>query len=165
MISSSSRGGWHCHCVLSIVLVLSVIGGCSGIQHVVGDDRGWSWDSSSDPIRFNLWAARKVFRVGDNLWFAYASASQNVVEVKSHDEWVSCNVSNPIRLYNAGVDSVPLVDVGTRYFASGKMEDCLQNGMKLHINVLPSDTKTTTVPSHSHLTAQAPTSSAMSISI
>jgi hypothetical protein len=57
-----------------------------------------------------------------------------VIELNSKEEWEACDVSNPIRVYNGGVDSVPLVHVGTRYFSSRRVEDC-QNGMKLHINV------------------------------
>lgn len=102
---------------------------CSAVEHVVGDDRGWAPHSD-----FYAWASGKIFHVGDNLWFAYASGEQSVIELKSKEEWEACNVSNPIRLYNGGVDSVPLVHVGTRYFSTRRVEDC-QNGMKLRINV------------------------------
>lgn len=102
---------------------------CSAVEHVVGDDRGWAPHSD-----FHGWASRKTFRVGDNLWFAYASGDQSVIELKSKEDWEACDISNPIRIYNRGIDTVPLVNVGTRYFSSRKVEDC-QNGMKLRINV------------------------------
>ncbi|XP_057823004.2 early nodulin-like protein 2 [Cryptomeria japonica] len=104
--------------------------GCSAEQHVVGDDRGW--DPASD---FKGWASRKIFHVGDNLWFAYASSQQSVLELKSREEFENCDVSNPIKLYDGGLDAVPLIEMGDRYFTSGNAEDC-QCGMKVHINVL-----------------------------
>ncbi|GLJ38782.1 hypothetical protein SUGI_0790660 [Cryptomeria japonica] len=104
--------------------------GCSVEQHVVGDDRGW--DPASD---FKGWASHKIFHVGDNLWFAYASSQQSVLELKSREEFENCDVSNPIKLYDGGLDAVPLIEMGDRYFTSGNVEDC-QHGMKVHINVL-----------------------------
>lgn len=102
---------------------------CSAVEHVVGGDRGWAPKSD-----IHGWASRQTFYVGDNLWFAYASGEQNVIELKSQEELEACNISNPISIYNAGLDSVPLLHVGTRYFTCKRVEDC-QNGMKLHINV------------------------------
>jgi hypothetical protein len=112
-----------------VMMMLMNMEECSAVQHLVGDDKGWDPHSN-----FHGWASRKIFRVGDNLWFAYASGDQSVLELKSRDEWEACDISNPIRLYKGGVDSVPLANVGSRFFSSGRVEDC-QNGMKLHINV------------------------------
>ncbi|GLJ15773.1 hypothetical protein SUGI_0259720 [Cryptomeria japonica] len=111
--------------------------GCKAAEHVVGADRGWDPQSAHN---FQEWASSKIFRVGDNLWFAYSSAVQSVAEVNSREEWETCDVSNPIRLYKGGLDSVPLHSEGSRYFVSGRAEDCLKNGMKLHINVVPFNT-------------------------
>ncbi|GLJ34872.1 hypothetical protein SUGI_0702100 [Cryptomeria japonica] len=44
-------------------------------------------------------------------------------------------MSNLIKLYDGGLDAVPLIEMGDRYFTSGNAEDC-QCGMKVHINVL-----------------------------
>ncbi|GLJ15755.1 hypothetical protein SUGI_0259280 [Cryptomeria japonica] len=104
--------------------------GCSAEQHVVGDDR--EWDLLSD---FKGWASRKIFRVGDNLWFAYASSQQSVIELKGREEFENCDVSNPIKLFNGGLDAVPLIEMGDRYFTSGNAEAC-KRGMKVHINVV-----------------------------
>lgn len=102
---------------------------CSAVQHVVGEDRGWDPSYSN----FQGWASGKIFQVGDNLWFAYASAQQNVLELKSQEELEKCDLSNPTKLYNGGLDAVALVKTGNRYFSSGRVEDC-RNGMKFHIN-------------------------------
>ncbi|XP_059064561.1 mavicyanin-like [Cryptomeria japonica] len=104
--------------------------GCFIEQHVVGDDRGW--DPASD---FKGWASRKIFYVGDNLWFAYASSQQSVLELKSREEFENCDVSNLVKLYDGGLDAVSLIEMGDRYITSGNVEDC-QHGMKVHINVL-----------------------------
>ncbi|GLJ42316.1 hypothetical protein SUGI_0876120 [Cryptomeria japonica] len=104
--------------------------GCSVEQHVVGNDRGW--DPASN---FKGWASRKIFHDGDNLWFAYASSQQSVLELKSREEFENCDVSNPIKLYDGGLDVVPLIEMGDRYFTSGNAKD-YQCGMKVHINFL-----------------------------
>ncbi|GLJ37350.1 hypothetical protein SUGI_0757840 [Cryptomeria japonica] len=120
------------YCLIFMVMGFTFMNmmGCSVEQHVVGVDRGW--DPASD---FKGWASRKIFHVGDNLWFAYASSQQSVLELKSREEFENCDVSNPIKLYDGGLDAVPLIEMGDRYFTSGNGEDC-QRGMKVHINVL-----------------------------
>ena len=58
------------------------------------------------------------------------------MEVKSKEEYEACDVSNPIRMYTNGLDSVSLEEEGIRYFASVKPENC-KNGLKLHVAVQP----------------------------
>ncbi|GLJ37426.1 hypothetical protein SUGI_0760370 [Cryptomeria japonica] len=58
-----------------------------------------------------------------------------ILELKSREEFENCDVSNPIKLYDGGLDAVPLIEMGDRYFTSGNAEDC-QRGMKVHINFL-----------------------------
>ncbi|GLJ46192.1 hypothetical protein SUGI_0972990 [Cryptomeria japonica] len=69
------------------------------------------------------------------LGFAYASSQQSILELKSREEFENCDVSNPIKLYDGGLDVVPLIEMGDRYFTNGNAKDC-QCGMKVHINVL-----------------------------
>ncbi|GLJ21279.1 hypothetical protein SUGI_0390780 [Cryptomeria japonica] len=132
------------YCLIFMVMGFTFMNmmGCSAEQHVVGDDRGW--DPTSN---FKGWASRKIFHVGDNLyirldlspcltpWFSYASSQQSVLELKSREEFENCDVRNPIKLYDGGLDAVPLIEMGDRYFTNGNAEDC-QRGMKVHINVL-----------------------------
>ncbi|XP_030533248.1 uclacyanin 1-like [Rhodamnia argentea] len=120
--------------VLAAVLVLvSLNAGWVGAQvhHVVGGDRGW--DASN---AVGSWSSGRVFRVGDNLWFAYSAAQESIVEVASREEYESCDVSNPIRMYSDGLDSVSLEEQGVRYFASSREESC-KSGLKLHVEVQP----------------------------
>ncbi|XP_010270093.1 PREDICTED: mavicyanin-like [Nelumbo nucifera] len=120
--------------MLLLVLISVSAGGrwvVAQVHHVVGDDRGW--DSSSD---IGAWSSGRIFRVGDNLWFAYSIAQESIVELRSKEELESCDVSNPIRMYTNGLDSVSLDVEGTRYFTSGRPENCKQ-GLKLNVEVLP----------------------------
>ncbi|GLJ41694.1 hypothetical protein SUGI_0862960 [Cryptomeria japonica] len=55
--------------------------------------------------------------------------------LESREEFENCDVSNPIKLYDGGLDAVPLIEMGDRYFTSGNAEG-RQHGMKVHINVL-----------------------------
>ncbi|KAF5472711.1 hypothetical protein F2P56_009405 [Juglans regia] len=101
------------------------------VHHVVGDDRGW--DPASD---LSSWSSGKTFRVGDKIWFTYSSAKESIAEVKSKEEYEACDVSNPIKMYTDGLESISLDGEGVRYFASSKAESC-RNGLKLHVEVLP----------------------------
>ncbi|MCL7032342.1 hypothetical protein MKW94_029401 [Papaver nudicaule] len=101
-------------------------------QHVIGEDRGW--DPASDVAS---WASGKVFSVGDSLWFSYSAAQEVVAELGSKEEFETCDVSNPIRMYTDGLNSVNLDGEGSRYFVSGMPESC-KDGLKLHVHVVPS---------------------------
>ncbi|XP_047311338.1 early nodulin-like protein 2 [Impatiens glandulifera] len=100
-------------------------------NHVVGADRGW------DPAtKLSGWSSGRTFRVGDKIWFAYSVVSESMVELGSKEEYELCDLSNPIRMYTDGLNSVSLEEEGARYFVSGKTESC-KNGLKLHVVVEP----------------------------
>ncbi|XP_038983905.1 uclacyanin 1-like [Phoenix dactylifera] len=110
------------------------IGRCEaaeGVDHVVGGDQGW--DAASDVA---AWSIDRVFRVGDNIWFAYSATRESIIELASKEEFESCELDKPIRMYTSGLDRVSLDGAGARYFSSGKLESC-QNGLKLHAEVVP----------------------------
>ncbi|GLT46692.1 hypothetical protein SLA2020_204340 [Shorea laevis] len=118
------------------LMALVVLGGKSaGAQkhHVVGGDRGW--DPSCD---IAAWSSGRTFRVGDKIWFSYSVAQESVAELKSKEEYESCNVSNPIRMYTDGISSFSLDGEGIRYFSSSKPESC-KNGLRLRVEVVPRD--------------------------
>uniref|UniRef100_A0A5B7A0F5 Putative Copper binding protein 9 n=1 Tax=Davidia involucrata TaxID=16924 RepID=A0A5B7A0F5_DAVIN len=119
---------------IALVVILVAIGGKwvgAQVHHVVGGDRGW--DPSSD---VGSWSSGRIFRVGDKIWFAYSAAQESILELGSVEEYLSCDLSNPIRMYTEGLDRVALDGEGVRYFASGKHESC-KNGLKLHVDVQP----------------------------
>lgn len=70
--------------------------------------------------------------------FAYSAAEESLMELQSKEEYESCDLSNPIRMYVNGLDRVSLDGEGTRYFSSGKLENC-RKGLKLHVDVMPGD--------------------------
>ncbi|KDP37784.1 hypothetical protein JCGZ_06463 [Jatropha curcas] len=101
------------------------------VHHVVGDDRGW--DPSSDVAS---WSSGKTFRVGDKIWFAYSTAHGKIAELGTKEEFESCDVRNPIKLYNDGLFNIVLDGEGIRYFVSSNLESC-KKGLKLPVEVIP----------------------------
>ncbi|VFQ58996.1 unnamed protein product [Cuscuta campestris] len=128
--------------VAALLAVAAIMGGgrwWSGVaaeehRHVVGGDRGW--EVSND---IASWSSGRTFTVGDSLWITYSAAQENVVELGSREEYISCDLSNPIKMYTDGLDQIPLEGEGTRYFASGNPESC-KNGLKFPVIVLPQTT-------------------------
>ncbi|GFZ03296.1 hypothetical protein Acr_15g0019040 [Actinidia rufa] len=119
-------GGSSVKVLMALVVVSATIGGewvvNAQVHHVLGGD------PASDS-----WSSGRIFRVGDKIWFTYSDAQDNIVELKSKEEYEACDVSNPIRMVTDGVD---LVEEGIRYFASVKPESC-KSGVKLHVEVQP----------------------------
>ncbi|KAK9706341.1 hypothetical protein RND81_07G117500 [Saponaria officinalis] len=120
--------------VLIVMMVLFVHGGTwaeAQVHHVVGDDRGWDLASN-----IASWADGRTFTVGDFLWFAYSGGldRDNVVELRSKEEFESCDVSNPIVMLTEGIDKISLQEEGHRYFASSNIDNC-KKGLKLPVEV------------------------------
>uniref|UniRef100_A0A2N9IW17 Phytocyanin domain-containing protein n=1 Tax=Fagus sylvatica TaxID=28930 RepID=A0A2N9IW17_FAGSY len=78
-------------------------------------------------------------RVGDKIWFTYSAAQESIIELKGKEEYESCDISNPIKMYTDGLDGISLDGEGIRYFVSSKPESC-KNGLKLHVEVVPEGT-------------------------
>ncbi|XP_073010838.1 cucumber peeling cupredoxin-like [Typha latifolia] len=106
-------------------------GATKGVHHVVGGDPGWGAATN-----IASWSVDKVYKVGDSLWFTYSATGEYIAEVESREEFESCELHNPIRMYTEELNEVSLVDEGSRYFVSSKPELC-EKGVKLHVEVLP----------------------------
>ncbi|CAH9125532.1 unnamed protein product [Cuscuta epithymum] len=106
-------------------------------HYVVGGDRGWE---TSNFVHNNYLSnsSPRIFRVGDVIWFTYSAAQDNIVEVGSLEEYESCDLTNPIRMYTDGLNKISLDGEGIRYFTSGNIENC-RNGLKLPVYVQPRD--------------------------
>ena len=119
--------------VLVVLLVVCVgIGGKwvgAQVHHVVGGELGWHPEAD-----LTSWSSGRPFIVGDKLWFSYSPAQESVVELQSLEEYLSCDLTNPIRMYTDGMSKVPLEEEKVRYFVSGTLKSC-KNGLK--IQVLP----------------------------
>ncbi len=71
--------------------------------------------------------------------FTYSAAQESIIELKGKEEYESCDISNPIKMYTDGLDGISLDGEGIRYFVSSKPESC-KNGLKLHVEVVPEGT-------------------------
>lgn len=92
--------------------------------------------------------------------FAYSGGldRDNVVELRSKEEFESCDVSNPIGMLTEGIDKISLQVEGNRYFASSNIEGC-KMGLKLPVEVKSKstlDSSTTTTTKQSGFFAQEP---------
>ncbi|XP_054779177.1 blue copper protein-like [Prosopis cineraria] len=116
---------------LLVISATAVVAGAANVHHVVGGDRGW--DPSSD---LSAWSSARTFRVGDEIWFSYSATEGVIAEVKSKEEYESCDSGNPINMYTDGLHAIPLEKEGIRYFLSTEPQHC-NNGLKLHVQVQP----------------------------
>ncbi|XP_015166401.1 basic blue protein-like isoform X1 [Solanum tuberosum] len=103
------------------------------VHHVVGEDRGW--DPSTDVAS---WYSQRVFRVGDKIWFTYSTTQESLVELRNEEDFTSCDLSNPIKMYTDGLDTISLEGEGIRYFVSGNTESC-KNGLKIPVKIQPKE--------------------------
>ncbi|TMW95709.1 hypothetical protein EJD97_008457 [Solanum chilense] len=121
--------------VVAIVFtaVATVVVAGDPVHHVVGEDRGW--DPSTD---ITSWYSQRVFRVGDKIWFTYSTTQESLVELRNEEDFTSCDLSNPIKMYTDGLDTISLEGEGIRYFVSGNTESC-KNGLKIPVKIQPKE--------------------------
>ncbi|KAK1403133.1 Copper binding protein 1 [Heracleum sosnowskyi] len=100
------------------------------VHHIVKGEAGWE---QFFELGFKS-SELMMFKVGDHIWFR--NAQEGIVELQSRKEYLSCDVSNPIKMYTDGPDKISLDQQGVRYFASGNPREC-KNGLKLHVEVHP----------------------------
>ncbi|KAL7088570.1 hypothetical protein ACP275_13G135500 [Erythranthe tilingii] len=121
---------------VALVVVALSSGGGAGVSaqthHIVGGGGGWG-----PAFNVSSWLSGRVFKVGDKIWFNYSGTEDSIVELQNMEEFVSCNFTNPIRMYTDPTSHVSLEEEGVRYFASGNQESCT-NGLKLPVPIQPS---------------------------
>ncbi|PIN21341.1 hypothetical protein CDL12_05977 [Handroanthus impetiginosus] len=117
--------------VFLVVVALTGTRVSAETHHVVGDELGWG-----PALDVNSWLAGRVFRVGDKILFKYSETEDGVVELKGLEEFLSCNLTNPIRMYTDRENHIPLEKEGVRYFTSANPENC-KSGLKLPVPVQP----------------------------
>ncbi|KAI5427717.1 blue copper protein [Lathyrus oleraceus] len=98
---------------------------------VVGDEKGWTVG-----VDYQVWAANKLFHLGDTLTFKYVAGKDSVVRVNGSD-FQSCSVPWAAPVLGSGHDTVVLTTYGRRWYISGFANHC-KNGQKLLITVVPS---------------------------
>ncbi|KAL8469104.1 hypothetical protein ACS0TY_032082 [Phlomoides rotata] len=130
-----------------VVAALTAVGVSAQTHHVVGGDNGWGPD-----LDVSSWVSGRVFSVGDKIWFKNSGSEDTIMEVGGVEEFVSCNLTNPLRMYTDPINDVVLEKEGIRYFVSGNPEMC-KNGLKLPVPVHPSsEFDPDFEPGHGHIT-------------
>ncbi|CAK8531316.1 unnamed protein product [Lathyrus sativus] len=146
-------GGIIVFAVVAVVAAMTMsidVAAAGEVNHVVGGDHGW--DPTSDIL---YWSSDRIFRVGDQIWFTYSAAQGLIAELKSREEYESCNMSNPIMMYTEGLHTVPLEKEGMRYFVSTDSQNC-ENGLKLRVEVQPKDSGSRALPVTQTVVADGP---------
>lgn len=164
-------------------MTMSIDVAAAEVNHVVGGDHGWDPTSdvlywSSDRIfrvgdqicmSFILFSILFLFMVHRSFHkmityflhfivstgFTYSAAQGLIAELKSREEFESCNISNPIMMYTEGLHTVPLEKEGMRYFVSTDSQNC-NNGLKLHVEVQPKDSGSRALPVAQTVVADGP---------
>ncbi|KAJ8561159.1 hypothetical protein K7X08_027349 [Anisodus acutangulus] len=130
----------------------------------------WKTDSwkvpSSESDSLNRWAEKSRFLIGDSLVWKYDGKTDSVLEVNKRD-YVTCNTSSPIAVYNDGNTKIVLDHSGAYYFTSGAKGHCEQ-GQKLIVVTLSENNMRKFMapapsPAESEGPAMAPTSSAATL--
>lgn len=85
-------------------------------------------------VKICIYVCRKMLMFSP--FAGFRNAQEGIVELQSRKEYLSCDVSNPIKMYTDGPDKISLQEEGIRYFASGNPREC-KNGLKLHVEVHP----------------------------
>lgn len=109
-----------------------------------------------------IWYVFPKFSHYGSAGISYTTAQGIIMELQSKEEYDSCDVTNPIKMYTEGVDSISLEREGIRYFVSSEPENC-NKGLKLHVEVLPmNNTNPSVIANNTKLEAEGPSSSASS---
>lgn len=103
-------------------------------EHVVGDTEGWKIPSY--PEFYSDWASKRIFSMGDILYFNFLDDEHDVAEV-SRDAYDDCNTTVVNVIISDGPGSIELARYGPRHYISTVHDDCKLN-MKFFIYVPPS---------------------------
>ncbi|CAN8252427.1 unnamed protein product [Cochlearia groenlandica] len=104
----------------------------SAEDYDVGDDTEWTRPAGID--FYTTWAARKTFRVGDELEFEFAAGRHDVAEV-TKEAYEKCDKAKPISHMTMSPVKIMLNITGPRYFICTVADHC-RFGQKLAIDVV-----------------------------
>ncbi|XP_058781006.1 early nodulin-like protein 14 [Vicia villosa] len=107
-----------------------------------GKPDAWKVPSESDSL--NKWAESVRFNIGDHLIFTYEAGKDSVLEV-SKENYMSCNTSGAIKMYNDGKTKVRFDLSGPYYFISGEKGHC-EKGEKVTVVVISPRSPRSDVP-------------------
>ncbi|KAF8769241.1 hypothetical protein HU200_006748 [Digitaria exilis] len=147
---------------VSLALLLALLGAlcrrADATAFEVGGDDGWVVPPASDGARFNHWASKNRFLVGDTVHFKYENQEDSVMVV-TEDDYNSCRAAHPIFFSNNGDTEVELDRPGLFYFISGVEGHC-ERGQRMAVKVI-GDGPSSPPPSPPHPSGAAPGASAI----
>ncbi|KAJ7298755.1 hypothetical protein O6H91_Y438800 [Diphasiastrum complanatum] len=119
--------GGASYAAISVVL-LAIVHCAMAATYTVGGTAGWNLN-----VDYKTWAAPITFKVGDTLLFKYSAEAHSVFQV-SQANYKTCTISNFIKSYQTGSDSITLTDATTQYFICGTPNHC-SSGMAVTVAV------------------------------
>ncbi|KAI3939302.1 hypothetical protein MKW98_022170 [Papaver atlanticum] len=115
--------------VVTMVMMVSL---SSGNQFEVGGPSGWIIPPENDTQSYIEWASRTRFHIGDTVYFKYINDSVLVV---NRNDYIYCNISNPIAKFEDGNTIFRFDRHGFFYFISGKVGHC-KLGQRIVVRVM-----------------------------
>ncbi|CAN6269733.1 unnamed protein product [Urochloa humidicola] len=123
--------------LVSLALLLALAGAmcrrADATAFEVGGDDGWAVPPASDGGRYNQWASKNRFLVGDIVHFKYNK--EESVMVVTEDDYSNCRATHPIFFSNNGDTEVELDHPGVFHFISGVAGHC-ERGQRMAVKVL-----------------------------
>ncbi|XP_014517504.1 basic blue protein-like [Vigna radiata var. radiata] len=110
--------------IVSLCVFLLLSDMAHATTYVVGDDKGWAFNTSN-------WPGGKRFKAGDVLVFNYDPSNHDVTKVDVNG-YQSCDSSKASEKHRSGHDQITLSS-GTTYFICSIPGHC-QQGMKIAIH-------------------------------
>ncbi|KAI3969468.1 hypothetical protein MKX01_027400 [Papaver californicum] len=122
------------HSALSIFVVtmMMMVSLSSGNQFEVGGPSGWIIPPENDPQSYIEWASTTRFHIGDTVYFMYKNDSVLVV---NRNDYIYCNISNPVAKFEDGNTIFRFDRHGFFYFISGKVGHC-KLGQRIVVRVM-----------------------------
>ncbi|CAL5024785.1 unnamed protein product [Urochloa decumbens] len=125
----------------------------------VGGEEGWVVPPASDGGRYNQWASKNRFLVGDIVHFKYDKEEDSVMVV-TEDDYNNCRATHPIFFSNNGDTEVELDRPGVFHFISGVEGHC-ERGQRMVVKVVGQGTPPPAPPSPPHPSDAAPSTRAI----
>uniref|UniRef100_A0A7N0ZWK3 Phytocyanin domain-containing protein n=1 Tax=Kalanchoe fedtschenkoi TaxID=63787 RepID=A0A7N0ZWK3_KALFE len=119
---------------LFMVAMLALLSLSSASYFEVGGKDGWT---SSKNVNYTSWADGYHFQVGDVLRFVYDNKKENVLRL-SQRHYSTCNLTDPVKKWTSGNDSVRLQRAGHFFFISSPDGQC-QGKARVNVKVYPND--------------------------
>ncbi|GAB2230414.1 hypothetical protein Drorol1_Dr00014679 [Drosera rotundifolia] len=118
--------------VFFLVLICLCSSVAFGYRFEVGGRRGWVKPNGLEHETYNEWAEQIRFHIGDSLYFKYHKDS--VLEVSGED-YETCNVTNPIVMFDDGNTVFKLNHSKFFYFISGEPGHC-EAGQRIIVRIM-----------------------------